>query len=112
VPGKRANPDTSGSLHSDGVLPGRRAAHGLFAPVRGARDETLQDLAHGPGSVFTLPRSPDGNGSVLLQIDKDSGQPRAYVDLGKEREPVYAVDPVAGLLFLRTAPATLIGYRL
>ncbi len=65
-----------------------------------------------PGSVFMLTRAPDGDGNVLLEIDKDSGQPRARVDLGKEREPVYAVDDVAGMLFLRTAPGTLVGYRL
>src|SRR5436190_7279696 len=65
-----------------------------------------------PGSVFMLTRAPDGNGNVLLEIDKDSGQPRTRVDLGKEREPVYAVDDVAGMLFLRTAPSTLVGYRL
>jgi outer membrane protein assembly factor BamB len=65
-----------------------------------------------PGSVFMLTRAEEGNGNVLLQIDKESGQPRARVDLGKEREPVYAVDDVAGMLFLRTAPGTLVGYRL
>jgi len=65
-----------------------------------------------PGSVFMLTRAPAGNGNVLLEIDKDSGQPRARVDLGSEREPVYAVDDVAGMLFLRTAPSTLVGYRL
>jgi len=65
-----------------------------------------------PGSVFMLTRAPEGNGNVLLQIDKDSAQPRARVDLGKEREPVYAVDDVAGMLFLRTTPGTLVGYRL
>src|SRR3989442_8958261 len=65
-----------------------------------------------PGSVFLLTRAPDGNGNVLLQIDKDSGQVRARVDLGKEREPVYAVDDVAGMLFLQAAPGTLVGYRL
>src|SRR5881296_3006418 len=65
-----------------------------------------------PGSVFMLTRAPEGNGNVLLQIDKDSGQPRSRVDLGKEREPVYAVDDVAGMLFLRTAPGTLVGYKL
>jgi outer membrane protein assembly factor BamB len=65
-----------------------------------------------PSSVFMLTKSPDGNGNVLLQIDKDSAQPRARVDLGKEREPVYAVDDIAGMLFLRTAPGTLVGYRL
>jgi outer membrane protein assembly factor BamB len=65
-----------------------------------------------PGSVFMLTRAPEGNGNVLFQIDKDSGRPRARVDLGKEREPVYAVDDVAGMLFLQTAPGTLVGYRL
>jgi hypothetical protein len=64
------------------------------------------------GSIFMLTRSPDGNGNVLLQIDKDSGQPRSRVELGKEREPVYAVDDIAGMLFLRTATGTLAGYRL
>jgi len=63
-------------------------------------------------AVFMLTRSPDGNGNVLLQIDKDSGQPRSRVELGKEREPVYAVDVIAGMLFLRTTTGTLAGYRL
>ena len=65
-----------------------------------------------PGSVFMLTRAPEGNGNILLQIDKDNAKPRSRVLLGKEREPVYAVDDVAGMLFLRTAPATLVGYRL
>jgi len=64
------------------------------------------------GSVFMLTKAPDGNGNILLQLDKDSGQPRSRVDLGKEREPVYAVDDVASMLFLRTTPGTLVGYRL
>jgi len=34
------------------------------------------------------------------------------VELGKEREPVYAVDDIAGMLFLRTTTGTLAGYRL
>lgn len=65
-----------------------------------------------PGSVFMLTRSPDGNGNVLLQIDKDSAQPRARVDLGKSREPSYAVDDIAGMLFLQTSAGTLVGYKL
>ncbi|HLQ58439.1 MAG TPA: PQQ-binding-like beta-propeller repeat protein [Gemmatimonadales bacterium] len=65
-----------------------------------------------PGSVFVLTRSPEGDGNVLLQIDKDSAQPRSRVDLGKQREPVYAVDDISGMLFLQTTPGTLAGYRL
>ena len=65
-----------------------------------------------PGAVFMLTKAPEGNGNVLLQVDKDTGQPRSRVDLGKEREPVYAVDDVAGMLFLQTGPGKLVGYRL
>jgi outer membrane protein assembly factor BamB len=65
-----------------------------------------------PGSIFLVTKSPDGNGNVLMQIDKDSGAPRSRVDLGKDREPVYAVDDVSGMLFLKTAPGTLTGFRL
>jgi outer membrane protein assembly factor BamB len=65
-----------------------------------------------PSSVFMLTRAPEGNGNVLLQIDKDTAQPRARVDLGKEREPVYAVDDLAGMLFLRTTVGTVVAYRL
>jgi len=65
-----------------------------------------------PSAVFVLTKAPEGNGNVLLQIDKDTGQPRARVDLGKQREPVYAVDDISGMLFLQTTPGTLAGYRL
>jgi outer membrane protein assembly factor BamB len=65
-----------------------------------------------PGSVFVLTKSPDGNGNVLLQLDKDTGQARSRVDLGKQREPVYAVDDISGMLFLQTTSGTLAGYRL
>jgi len=63
-------------------------------------------------AVFMLTKSPDGNGNTLLQIDKDTAQPKSRVDLGKEREPVYAVDDVAGMLFLKTAAGTLTAFRL
>ena len=65
-----------------------------------------------PGSVFLLTKSPEGKGNVLLQLDKDTAQPRTRVDLGKEKEPAYAMDDIAGMLFLRTAPGTVVGYRL
>jgi outer membrane protein assembly factor BamB len=65
-----------------------------------------------PASVFLLTKSPEGKGNMLLQLDKDTAQPKSRVDLGKEKEPVYAVDDIAGMLFLRTSPGTLVGYRL
>jgi hypothetical protein len=65
-----------------------------------------------PRYVFMLTRASDGQGNVLLQIDKDTAKPLARVNLGKEREPAYAVDDIADMLFLQTAPGTLVGYRL
>jgi hypothetical protein len=65
-----------------------------------------------PGAVFMLTRAPEGGGNVLFQINKETAQPLSRVDLGKEREPVYAVDDVAGMLFLQTGPGKLVGYRL
>jgi hypothetical protein len=65
-----------------------------------------------PNFVFMLTKAPEGKGNVLLEIDKDTAQPRARVNLGKELEPAYAVDDIADMLFLETAPGTLVGYRL
>jgi len=65
-----------------------------------------------PGFVFMLTRAPDGHGNVLVQIDKSTAQPRTQVNLGKEKEPAYAVDDIADMLFLQTTPGTLVGYRL
>lgn len=65
-----------------------------------------------PGFIFMLTRAPGGHGNVLLQIDKDSAQPQASVDLGREMEPRYAVDDISDMLFLETTPGTLAGYRL
>lgn len=65
-----------------------------------------------PDSVFMLTRAPAGKGNVLLELNKDTVQPTARVDLGKELEPVYSVDDITRMLFLETAPGTLVGYRL
>ena len=65
-----------------------------------------------PGFLFMLTPAGEGKGNVLLQIDKDTAEPRARVDMGREKEPVYAVDDIANMLFLETNPDTVVGYRL
>ena len=65
-----------------------------------------------PGFLFMLTPAAEGKGNVLLQIDKNTAAPRARVDLGKEKEPVYAVDDIANMLFLQTNPDTVVAYRL
>ena len=46
-----------------------------------------------PGSVFMLTRATEGNGNVLLQIDKDTARPRARVDLGLAQTQRHAAQP-------------------
>ena len=86
--------------------------HGYSSQASALASKRFKASLTAPNSVFMLTRAPEGSGNVLLQIDKDSAQPRARVNLGKEREPVYAVDDIAGMLFLQTLSGTLVGYRL
>jgi len=65
-----------------------------------------------PAFLFVLTPATEGKGYVLLQIDKDTAVPLARVNLGREKEPVYAVDDIANMLFLQTNPETVVGYRL
>jgi outer membrane protein assembly factor BamB len=65
-----------------------------------------------PGFVFMLTRAPEGQGNILIQLDKDTAQPQARIDLGKKMEPRYAVDDISDMLFLETTPGTLAGYHL
>jgi len=65
-----------------------------------------------PAFLFVLTPATEGRGNVLLQIDKDTAVPLARVNLGREKEPVYAVDDIANMLFLQTNPDTVVGYRL
>jgi outer membrane protein assembly factor BamB len=65
-----------------------------------------------PEFVFMLTPAPEGKGNVLLQVDKDTAEPISRVDLGKEKEPAYAVDDIANMLFLQTNADTVVGYRL
>ncbi|NNC95661.1 MAG: hypothetical protein HKN92_08870 [Chitinophagales bacterium] len=39
---------------------------------------------------------------VLAKIDKDNGEIENYIDLGKDREPTYAVDDIFGTVFLKS----------
>ncbi len=46
----------------------------------------------------------------LLRVSKSNGKAEGSIDLGKDKEPVYAVDDVAGQVFLRSGTRTLISY--
>lgn len=48
----------------------------------------------------------------LVKVNKDTGEEEGSIDLGKEREPEYAVDDVMGKVFLRVGSNTLVSYKL
>lgn len=47
------------------------------------------------------------NGIELLKIDKDSGESSSSIPLGKNRKPNYAIDLVAGEVFLEVDPKSV-----
>lgn len=54
----------------------------------------------------------EGNQNALLKVNKNTGKVDAFIDLGKEKTPNYAVDDVAGLVFYQTGSGTVAGYQL
>jgi hypothetical protein len=44
-------------------------------------------------------------------VSKDDGRILGMVDLGHDREPVYEVDAVTGMVFYRATSGTVAGYR-
>ena len=47
------------------------------------------------------------NGIELLKVDKDSGESNSNIPLGKNRKPNYAIDLVAGEVFLEVDPRSV-----
>lgn len=54
----------------------------------------------------------EGNQNALLKVNKNTGKVDAYIDLGKERMPNYAVDDVTGQVFYQTGSSIVAGYQL
>lgn len=48
----------------------------------------------------------------LLQVNKRTGKVDASIDLGKDREPIYAVDDVTGMVYYCSESKTLTCYKL
>ncbi|HUD72292.1 MAG TPA: PQQ-binding-like beta-propeller repeat protein [Dongiaceae bacterium] len=63
-----------------------------------------------PDYVFMLVK-PDRGPSALAQVSKEDGRVLGMVDLGSDREPVYEVDAVTGMVFYRATSQTVAGYR-
>jgi hypothetical protein len=63
-----------------------------------------------PDSVFMLVK-PDRGPSALARVSKQTGRILGMVDLGRDREPVYEVDAVTGMVFYRATPGTVTGFR-
>jgi hypothetical protein len=63
---------------------------------------------HGRDFMFIM--SKQEKDIVLLKVSKLTGKIEGEIDLGKDREPVYAVDDITGQVYYRTGDATLTSY--
>jgi hypothetical protein len=60
--------------------------------------------------TFMLIMSKQDDGIQLLKVSKETGKIEGRIDLGKDREPIYAVDDVTGQVYYRTDKTTLTSY--
>ncbi len=64
------------------------------------------------GRDFLIVLSRMNNDNLLIRVNKDTGKMEGSIDLGKDREPEYAVDDVTGQVYLKTAIAEVVSYQL
>ncbi len=70
------------------------------------REGTLHRLDLDRGTLATPSKAP-----VRLEEDEASGRIEAVIDLGRDKDPIYDVDAVSNLIFYRSIPNTVAGYR-
>lgn len=63
---------------------------------------------HGRDFMFIM--SKQEKNVVLLKVSKKTGKVEGEINLGKDREPIYAVDDITGQVYYRTEDAQLTSY--
>jgi hypothetical protein len=64
------------------------------------------------GRNFMIVMTEMNRDNLLIRVNKDTGKMEGSIDLGKDREPEYAVDDITGQVYLKTSVANLVSYQL
>ncbi len=64
------------------------------------------------GRDFMIIMSKQEKDIVLLKVSKTTGEVEGKIDLGKDREPIYAVDDITGQVYYMTGDKELTSYQL
>jgi len=64
---------------------------------------------NGRGFMFVMSKQP--NGIELLKVSKYSGKVEGRISLGKDREPIYAVDDITGQVYYRSEDNIMTSYQ-
>jgi hypothetical protein len=64
------------------------------------------------GRDFLIILSRMNNDNLLIRVNKDTGKMEGSINLGKDRQPEYAVDDVTGQVYLKTSVAEVVSYQL
>ena len=59
--------------------------------------------------MFIMSKQPDG--IELLKVSKSTGKVEGRIDLGRDREPIYALDDVTGQIYYRSGDNTMTSYQ-
>lgn len=85
--------------------------HASSYAVRAIQLANARHKATTTGRDFMFIMSKQPNGIELLKVSKSTGKVEGSIDLGRDREPVYAVDDVTGQIYYRSADNKMISYQ-
>lgn len=78
--------------------------------IEGFKQANARLKATKQGRDFMFIMSKQENDIVLLKVSKKTGEIEGEINLGKDREPLYAVDDITGQVYYQTGNATLTSY--
>jgi outer membrane protein assembly factor BamB len=80
--------------------------------VKSFQQANARFKASAEGRDFVVVLSVKEKDNVLLKVNKDTGKIDGEINLGKEKDPKYAVDDVTGQIFKQTSNTKIASYKL
>ncbi len=63
------------------------------------------------GRDFMIILADKDKSNALIKVSKSTGKEEGYIDLGKDKNPIYCVDDITSQVYQRTAPTEVTSYK-
>jgi outer membrane protein assembly factor BamB len=109
---KAEDPVSGALVEGFGTVYGQLGDAATDFAVQTFRQANARFKATAEGRNFLIVLSRMNNENLLIRVNKDNGKMEGSIDLGKDRQPEYAVDDVTGQVYLKTSVAEVVSYQL